>query len=179
MQAVRQVIEQNPSMATELSGATTLAEQREAELRKVRSDLGATRAPYMTRKKAYEETKKQIEASYTPEQAKQLKELLKKSQLEEARAKKQPGAKPSQAVEEDEPMAKTSAPKRGRGLKNQFRKPAKRQVKVSPEEKKKDRLRLVVAQIQAGNTNPKLIQEVNKLYKDLYDIDGAYMMLKR
>ena len=161
--------------ATALSGAMTEAEQEQARLRKTRSDWGALRAPYMTRKKAYEETKKQIEASYTPEQAKQLKELLKKSQLEEARAKKQPGAKPSQALEEDEPMAKTSAPKRGRG----FRKLPKRQVKVSPAEKKKDRLRLVVAQIQAGNTNPKLIQEVNKLYKDLYDIDGAYMMLKR
>ena len=74
-----------------------------------------------------------------------------------------------------QPMAKTSAPKKGKGI----RKPPKRQVKVSQEEKNKNRLRLVVAQIQAGNTNPKLIQEVNKLYKDLYDIDGAYMMLKK
>jgi predicted transcriptional regulator len=72
-------------------------------------------------------------------------------------------------------MAKTSAPKKGRG----FRKPPKRQIKVSQEEKKKDRLRLVIAQIQAGNTNPKLIQEVNKLYKDLYNIEGAYMLIKK
>ena len=74
-------------------------------------------------------------------------------------------------------MAKTSAPskKQGKG----FRKPPKRQVKVSQEEKKKERLRLVIAQIQAGNTKPKLIQEVNELYKDLYNIDGAYMMLKK
>ena len=58
-------------------------------------------------------------------------------------------------------------------------KPPKRQVKVIQEEKNKSRLRLVVAQIQVGNTNPKLIQEANILKKDLYDIDGAYMMLKR
>ena len=57
-------------------------------------------------------------------------------------------------------------------------KPPRRKAKVSPEEKKKDRLRLVVAQIKAGNTNPQLIVEVNKLYKNLYDIDNAYMMLK-
>ena len=79
-----------------------------------------------------------------------------------------------EAVEEER-MAKTSAPKKGRG----FRKPPKRQIKVSQEEKKKDRLRLVIAQIQAGNTNPKLIQEVNKLYKDLYNIEGAYMLIKK
>jgi hypothetical protein len=65
-------------------------------------------------------------------------------------------------------------PKKGKGI----RKPPKRHVKVSQEEKNKNRLRLVVAQIQAGNTNPKLIQEVNKLYKDLHDIECAYMMLK-
>jgi hypothetical protein len=72
-------------------------------------------------------------------------------------------------------MAKTSAPRKGRG----FRKPPKRQIKVSQEEKKKDRFRLVIAQIQAGNTNPKLIQEVNKLYEDLYNIEGAYMLIKK
>ena len=76
---------------------------------------------------------------------------------------------------EDEPMAKTSAKSRkGKGL----RKPPRRKAKANPEEKKKDRLRLVVSQIKAGNTNPKLIVEVNKLYKDLYNIDNAHMMLK-
>jgi hypothetical protein len=65
-------------------------------------------------------------------------------------------------------------PKNGKGI----RKPPRRKAKANPEEKKKDRLRLVVSQIKAGNTNPKLIVEVNKLYKDLYDIDNAHMMLK-
>ena len=78
-------------------------------------------------------------------------------------------------MEEDEPMAKTSAPKKGKG----FRKPPKRQVKVSQEEKKKNRLRLVIAQIQAGNTNPRLYNELNKLYKDLYNIDNAIMLIKK
>jgi hypothetical protein len=43
----------------------------------------------------------------------------------------------------------------------------------------KNRLRLVASQIEAGNTNPKLIKEVNELYKKLYDIDNAYMLLKK
>ena len=78
--------------------------------------------------------------------------------------------------ESEGPMAKTSAPrsKKGKGL----RKPPRRKAKSNTEEKKKDRLRLVVSQIKAGNTNPKLIVEVNKLYKDLYEIENAHMMLK-
>jgi hypothetical protein len=74
-------------------------------------------------------------------------------------ALKRPGRKNLQDIAreleavEEEPMAKTSALKKGRG----FRKPPKRQIKVSQEEKKKDRLRLVIAQIQAGNTNPRYI----------------------
>ena len=80
-----------------------------------------------------------------------------------------------QDIEEDnEPMAKTKAPRQGKGIK----KPTKRRDKVSPSEKKKDRLRLVISQIKAGNTNPRLVQELNKLYKDLYDIENAFMMLK-
>lgn len=51
--------------------------------------------------------------------------------------------------------------------------------KVSPLEKQKDRLRLVIAQIQAGNTNPVLIVELNKLYKKLYGISNAFSMFKK
>jgi len=183
MQAVRQVIEQNPSMATELSGATTVAEQEQSGLRKVRSDLGSTRAPYAIKKKRVTE-QKQLMKSLTPEERRMLQQTQAQGQTRAqaiTAALLKPGMKnledirrELEAVEEDEPMAK-----RGRGLKNQFRKPAKRQVKITKEEKEKDRLRLVVAQIQAGNTNPKLVNEVNKLYKNLYDIDNAYMMLKR
>jgi hypothetical protein len=71
-------------------------------------------------------------------------------------------------------MAKTKEPKKGKGIK----KPTKRRDKISASDKKKDRLRLVISQIKAGNTNPRLIVEVNKLYKDLYDIENAFMMLK-
>jgi hypothetical protein len=49
----------------------------------------------------------------------------------------------------------------------------------SKDEKMKNRLRLVASQIEAGNTNPKLIVEVNQLYKKLYDIDNAYMYLNK
>ena len=156
--------------ATALSAATTVAEQREAGLRKTRSDLGSKRGPYAKK------TPEQRRIEQAPAQ------VQTRSQTLDALVK-QPGRKILQEIGralpevEEEPMAKTSAPskKQGKG----FRKPPKRQVKVSQEEKNKNRLRLVVAQIQAGNTNPKLIQEVNKLYKDLYDIDGAYMMLKK
>jgi hypothetical protein len=67
----------------------------------------------------------------------------------------------------------------GAGLKGRARKPNKRIVKTSKEDKMKNRLRLVASQIEAGNTNPKLIKEVNELYKTLYDIDNAYMLLKK
>ncbi len=49
-----------------------------------------------------------------------------------------------QDIEEDEPLAKTSAPRKGRGLK----KPTKKRDKVSQSEKNKERLRLVIAQIK-------------------------------
>ena len=57
-------------------------------------------------------------------------------------------------------------------------KPRRRQSKVSSKDKKKNRLQLVVSQIKAGNNNPRLIVELNKLYKDIYDVDNAYMLLK-
>ena len=176
---------------TALSGATTVAEQEQARLRKPRSDLGEARGPYMTRQKQAEELKKTIE-TFPPTQAKTLKKMLKDVQLEEAKAKSRtqalqaelnkPGMKNLQDIgrklqdieEDNEPMAKTKAPKQGKGIK----KPTKRRDKVSPSDKKKDRLRLVISQIKAGNTNPRLIVEVNKLYKDLYDIENAFMMIK-
>ena len=67
-----------------LSIADTIAadqREKEANLRKIRSDLGSTRGPYMTMKKAAEEVKKQIEESYPKEQAKQLLKVLKKSKV--------------------------------------------------------------------------------------------------
>jgi hypothetical protein len=51
--------------------------------------------------------------------------------------------------------------------------------KITPTERMKNRLRLVTSQVQAGNTNPKLIVEVNKLYKKLFNIDNAYSLLKK
>ena len=65
----------------------------------------------------------------------------------------------------------------GRGL--GLVKARNRKHKISPEEAMKNRLRLVVSQVQAGNTNPKLMIEVNRLYKKLYKIDNAYSLIKK
>jgi hypothetical protein len=72
-------------------------------------------------------------------------------------------------------QAKRTPKKKGKGF-NKIVK--KRIINIKPEEKLKNRLRLVASQIEAGNTNPKLIIEVNKLYKEIYDIDNAYNYLK-
>jgi hypothetical protein len=155
-----------------LSIATTIAEQEQARLRKPRSDLGEPRAPY--RKKKGKE-----ELTPTPTQA-QTRQNTRSQALQEELNKRgmknlsDIGKKLQDIEEDNEPMAKTKAPKKGKGLK----KPTKRRDKVSQSDKKKDRLRLVISQIKAGNTNPRLIIEVNKLYKDLYDIENAFMMIK-
>lgn len=159
--------------ATELSGASTLAEQEQARLRKPRSDIGSTRAPYIT-KKLIKKEEKQLMKSLTPEERRMVQQAQAQSQTRSQALNtllQQRGTKRLEDIREGLEGAKGA---KGSG----FRKPPRRQVKVSPTEKKKDRLRLVVAQIKAGNTNPKLIVEVNKLYKDLYDIDNAHMMLK-
>ena len=67
--------------------------------------------------------------------------------------------------------------KEGSGLKSIIKK--RKMPKLTETEKMKDRARLVVSQIQAGNTNPKLITEVNRLYKKLYKIDNAFSLLKK
>lgn len=69
-----------------------------------------------------------------------------------------------------------SQTREGRGIKKPIR-PKKRTI--SSEEKLKNRLRLVASQIEAGNNNPKLIVEVNDLYKKLYNIDNAYQYLSK
>ena len=74
-----------------------------------------------------------------------------------------PGAD-KKVVEEDTQGAK------GAGFISKYRnKPNKRVVKVSPEEKMKNRLRLVASQVKAVNDNPKIILELNALYEKLYN----------
>ena len=69
---------------------------------------------------------------------------------------------------------------KGAGFLSRYRnKPNKRVVKVSPEEKMKNRLRLVASQVKAGNDNPKIILELNALYEKLYNIPNAYNMIKK
>lgn len=145
-----------------LSGATTIGEQMRAGLRKPRSDLGGERGP--SKKTLKKEQQRQLDSA--------LYETLTPDELTYFNSQKRLGGKNVEIIYNE--IRKQREGPQGSG----FRKPPKRQVKVSPEEKKKNRLQLVIAQIKAGNTNPKLILEVNKLYKSLYDIDNAFMMLK-
>jgi hypothetical protein len=161
--------ELSPTTQSMISAATTVAaEQILAGLRKPRSDLGSTKAPYVTKKKMEKELQKKLDSEFY--------ETLTPDELNYFNSKKRLGGKTVTTILNE--IRKQREGPKGSGLKYQFRKPAKRQVKINPEEKKKNRLQLVVSQIHAGNTNPKLILEVNKLYKSLYDIDNAYMMLK-
>jgi hypothetical protein len=171
--------------STTLSGASTIAEQQQAGLRAPRSDIGVQRAPYKTKKKM-EKEQKQLVKSLTPEERRLFFQSPSQQQTREQALNEilqRRGNRTLQDIQrelqgiEEEPMAKTSAPKRGTGLKRI--KPPKRQVRTNKEELMKNRLRLVASQIEAGNTNPKLIKEVNELYKKLYDIDNAYMLLKK
>jgi hypothetical protein len=153
----------SPTTQSMISAATTVAaEQMRAGLRKPRSDLGAERGP--SKKTLKKELQKQLDSDFY--------ETLTPDELNYFNSKKRMGGKTVTTIL-NEIRKKREGPK-GSGVKR----PAKRQVKINPEEKKKNRLQLVIAQIKAGNTNPKLILEVNKLYKSLYDIDNAYMMLK-
>ena len=147
---------------TALSGATTIGEQMRAGLRKPRSDLGGERGP--SKKTLKKEQQRQSDTAFY--------ETLTPDELNYFNSKKRIGGKNFTTILNE--IRKQREGPKGSG----FRKPPKRQVKVNPEEKKKNRLQLVIAQIKAGNTNPKLILEVNKLYKSLYDIDNAFMMLK-
>ena len=85
-----------------------------------------------------------------------------------------PVGRPRKVVPENTQGAK------GAGFLSKYRnKPNKRVVKVSPEEKMKNRLRLVASQVKAGNDNPKIILELNALYEKLYNIPNAYNMIKK
>jgi len=114
-----------------------------------RTDIGIPRGTYEKEKRA---ELKRIAKEQKAEEKKSLREALK-----------------------EEGQAKRTPKKKGEGF-NKIVK--KRIINIKPEEKLKNRLRLVASQIEAGNTNPKLIIEVNKLYKEIYDIDNAYQYLK-
>lgn len=165
--------------ATELSSAMTVAEQREARLRKTRSDLGSTRAPYMT-KKQKEKEEKELMKSLTPEQRRmvqqeqQTKKITRSQALEAVLQRQQPGK--MRTLEQIGKQVEDIQGAAGSGF---VRRPKKRVVKIPQQDKMKNRLRLVVSQMEAGNTNPRLIKELNDLYKSLYEIDNAYLLIKK
>jgi len=73
------------------------------------------------------------------------------------------------------PAARTE---KGTGLRGRYN-PKKRIVKTTKEQQMKNRLFLITKEIKAGNDNPKLIIESDKLYKNLYGIENAHLFLKK
>jgi len=67
---------------------------------------------------------------------------------------------------------------KGEGLRGRHN-PKKRVVKTSKTDTLKNRLFLITSEIKAGNDNPKLIVEMDKLYKNLYGIENAHLHFKR
>ena len=171
----------SPPAATELSSAMTVAEQNEAGLRKVRSDLGAKRAPYMTKKKK-EKEEKELMKSLTPEERRMVQQQQQTQRITRAQAldavlrKQQPGK--TRTLDQIREELEDTQRAKGSGF-GRRKQPKRRQAKTSQEDKQKNRLRLVAAQIEAGNTNPRLVLEVNDLYEKLYGIKNAYMLLKK
>lgn len=124
--------------------------------RKKRADAGKERAKYDTQKardKAFIET-------LTPEEKKLI------------NVGKRAGKTISEVLNE---IRKSK--KEGSGLRRLIMK-KKKVLTENAIDKDKNRLRLVMAQYKAGNDNPKLINELNKLYKKLYKIDNAHMLIK-
>jgi len=119
-------------------------------LRKRRSDIGKRRMPYRTLKNVI--AAKVIENAILNKKAR--KEM--KSLREEKQAKGH-GLKPIRARQQ----------------------PKLRVVKTSKVDTLKNRLFLITSEIKAGNDNPKLIVEMDKLYKELYGIENAHLHFKR
>ena len=66
----------------------------------------------------------------------------------------------------------------GTGLRGRHH-PKKRMVKTTKEQDMKNRLFLITKEIKAGNDNPKLIIESDKLFKELYGVENAHLFLKK
>lgn len=147
----------SPQSPASLSGVSTRIQERILNPSR-RIDIGIPRGSYepVVRERMIQEAERQ-----RAEEERSLREALALEPVAEPQsAKKKRGRKP----------------KKGKGIQKIIKKKTRT---ISNEEKMKNRLRLVASQIEAGNTNPKLINEVNNLYKKLYNIDNAYMYLKK
>jgi len=135
-----------------------------------------------------------LSGASTPRQQQEIQELeeqIKKVRKERSdkgflRKERRPVGRPTKEeserikAEREAKQAKKEAKKQakeGRGIR--AKKLIKRKTTIGKDDKKKNRLRLIISQIEAGNNNPRLIIELNKLYKDLYGIDNAIMLIKR
>ena len=158
-------------------------------MRQQRSDKGIKRMPYKTNKniKAYNVLSSSYKGHLARQELQHNKEAARIGRLVEeadARARAEAAEHEEALVELRERIKAEAKPKGKRGRKPKgsgivVKPPSRRTVKISSNDKKKNRLNLVVSEIKAGNTNPKLILEVNKLYKQLYNIDNAYLFLKK
>lgn len=140
-----------------LSGVSTRIQERISNPGK-RTDKGTPRGSYepIVRERMIQEAERQ-----KAEEERSLREAL-----------------ALEPVVEPQPVKKKRGrkPKAGKGIQKLIKRKPRT---ISNQEKMKNRLRLVASQIEAGNTNPKLVVEVNNLYKKLYNIDNAYMYLKK
>ena len=123
------------------------------KVRKERSDKGVARGPYKQKKPVGRPRKNPIpDVVYEP----------KRGQFE--------------GGEEYEPPAART--ERGKGIRGRHN-PKNRVVHTTKEQQMKNRLFLITKEIQAGNENGKLNVEADKLFKELYGIDNAHLLLKK
>lgn len=162
-EARNKLIEENEQerQALEIEEARAMLSPKRAK----RSDAGKERAKYDTQKARERAFLQEL----TPEE--------KKFKNVSIRA----GKTIPQVVEE----IKKNRAKEGSGIRRIKRIPAKIS-KISKIEKDaralasaKNRLRLIIGSYQSGNDNPKLIKELNTLYKKLYGIDNAVMIIRK
>ena len=162
-----------PEEESALSALSTSPQQEAGRQRRERSDKGKKRGPY-----SKQPAGRALELS--PPRA------AARARSQGRAAERDPDETPPQRRTRSQTRAARQATSRTRSQTKEFRtgqgirKIIKRKpVSLNKEEKMKNRLRLVASQIEAGNTNPKLVVEVNDLYKKLYNIDNAIMLLKR
>ena len=168
---------------SDLSNADTVVPEIFERMRQQRSDKGIKRMPYKTNKniKAYNVLSSSYKGHLARQELQHNKEAARIARVVEeadaiARAEAEARAR-AEAAAKPKPKGKRGRKPKGSGI--VVKPPSRRTVKISSNDKKKNRLNLVVSEIKAGNTNPKLILEVNKLYKQLYNIDNAYLFLKK
>jgi len=159
-----------PEEIENVLSALSTSPQEEARRRRERSDKGKKRGPY-----SKQPAGRALELSPPRGRARSQSRAEERNPDEAS-----PPRTRSQTRAERQALSKTRSQtkefRKGQGIRKLIK---QKPVSINKEEKMKNRLRLVASQIEAGNTNPKLIVEVNNLYKRLYNINNAYMFLNK